>query len=156
MALIECGDCGKKVSDKESACIHCGCPISASQQNQTTTKPLEADDDAELHTGMNSASIVIIGLFALVLLPILPIAWEPLRNILSNAKDINPFREKQQMTISVGCGRSTRGDLREKLDSGWKIVSQSSYSFAGKESYIRGWYVQESPRCSGTHYTLEK
>lgn len=27
MALIKCPDCGEKVSDKASACIHCGCPI---------------------------------------------------------------------------------------------------------------------------------
>ena len=27
MALIKCPECGKDVSDKASACIHCGCPI---------------------------------------------------------------------------------------------------------------------------------
>lgn len=27
MALIKCEDCGKEISDKSSACIHCGCPI---------------------------------------------------------------------------------------------------------------------------------
>lgn len=27
MALIKCSDCGKDVSDKAAACIHCGCPI---------------------------------------------------------------------------------------------------------------------------------
>lgn len=27
MALIKCPDCGKEVSDKSNACIHCGCPI---------------------------------------------------------------------------------------------------------------------------------
>ena len=27
MALIKCPDCGKEVSDKANACIHCGYPI---------------------------------------------------------------------------------------------------------------------------------
>lgn len=27
MALINCPECGKEVSDKASACIHCGCPL---------------------------------------------------------------------------------------------------------------------------------
>lgn len=27
MALIKCPECGKEISDKASACIHCGCPI---------------------------------------------------------------------------------------------------------------------------------
>ena len=27
MALIECPECGKQISDKAKACIHCGCPI---------------------------------------------------------------------------------------------------------------------------------
>ena len=29
MALIKCPECGKEVSDKAAACIHCGCPIQA-------------------------------------------------------------------------------------------------------------------------------
>ena len=27
MALIKCSECGREVSDKAAACIHCGCPI---------------------------------------------------------------------------------------------------------------------------------
>ena len=29
MALIKCPECGKEISDKAPACIHCGCPVSA-------------------------------------------------------------------------------------------------------------------------------
>lgn len=27
MALIYCTECGKQISDKAKACVHCGCPI---------------------------------------------------------------------------------------------------------------------------------
>ena len=27
MALIKCPECGKEISDRAQACIHCGCPI---------------------------------------------------------------------------------------------------------------------------------
>lgn len=30
MALIKCPECGKKISDKATACIHCGCPLDCS------------------------------------------------------------------------------------------------------------------------------
>ena len=36
MALIKCPECGKDVSDKASACIHCGFPLSTTAQNTNT------------------------------------------------------------------------------------------------------------------------
>lgn len=34
MALIKCPECGKKISDKSTACVHCGCPVGLSFENQ--------------------------------------------------------------------------------------------------------------------------
>ena len=31
MALIKCKECGREISDKATACIHCGCPVNSSQ-----------------------------------------------------------------------------------------------------------------------------
>lgn len=31
MALIKCSECGREISDKAPACIHCGCPVSESK-----------------------------------------------------------------------------------------------------------------------------
>ena len=28
MALIKCEECGREISDRANACVHCGCPIS--------------------------------------------------------------------------------------------------------------------------------
>ena len=34
MAMINCPECGKEISDKAKACIHCGCPINE-ESNET-------------------------------------------------------------------------------------------------------------------------
>ena len=31
MALIKCPECGKEISDRASACIHCGCPLASNE-----------------------------------------------------------------------------------------------------------------------------
>lgn len=41
MALIKCEDCGKDVSNKAKACIHCGCPIEIKKEEKK-------DDDLEI------------------------------------------------------------------------------------------------------------
>lgn len=38
MALIKCSECGKDISDKASACPHCGCPLSNAEQSQKNKK----------------------------------------------------------------------------------------------------------------------
>ena len=57
MALIKCAECGREISDKAAACVHCGCPISASVQANTSNTPrvLSMDFDAVLY-GADSES----------------------------------------------------------------------------------------------------
>ena len=38
MALIECPDCGQKVSDQAKVCIHCGCPLGEKGKTKNTIK----------------------------------------------------------------------------------------------------------------------
>ena len=39
MALINCPECGKQISDKAAACIHCGCPLG--HEATAASKPIE-------------------------------------------------------------------------------------------------------------------
>lgn len=39
MALIKCPECGKEISDKAPACIHCGCPASAMKTEPAKPAP---------------------------------------------------------------------------------------------------------------------
>lgn len=38
MALINCPECGKEISDKSPACIHCGYPIDVKDDNNRKDK----------------------------------------------------------------------------------------------------------------------
>lgn len=40
MALIQCEECGKKVSNKASTCPNCGCPISEQTENVLISFPI--------------------------------------------------------------------------------------------------------------------
>lgn len=56
MALIKCPECGKEISDKALACIHCGFPLSLleKQTEPEVTKP--KGDDIKESTVNDSAS----------------------------------------------------------------------------------------------------
>ena len=44
MALIKCPECGKEISDKAPACIHCGFPLSlVEKQNEPNVTTLKDD-----------------------------------------------------------------------------------------------------------------
>ena len=43
MALIKCPECGKEISDKATACINCGCPVSAMKQEAAESKQAKAE-----------------------------------------------------------------------------------------------------------------
>ena len=49
MALIKCAECGREISDKAAACVHCGCPISvsvqAAQPQPETDRPAAGEVD---------------------------------------------------------------------------------------------------------------
>ena len=58
MALIKCSECGKKISDKASVCIHCGCPIEA----QPAPESVQADVKVEQKKDKPKGKGVILGL----------------------------------------------------------------------------------------------
>ena len=45
MALIKCVECGKEISDKANACIHCGCPIVENNQEETNITSIMAHQE---------------------------------------------------------------------------------------------------------------
>lgn len=44
MALIKCPECGRDISDKAKACIHCGYPIPRAQEHPVSAEPEQAKE----------------------------------------------------------------------------------------------------------------
>jgi len=40
MALINCGECSREVSDKATNCPHCGAPVASAQESRAAGAPL--------------------------------------------------------------------------------------------------------------------
>ena len=49
MALIKCAECGREISDRASACVHCGCPISLSKQSNAPASASNTDHGLTLN-----------------------------------------------------------------------------------------------------------
>ena len=41
MALISCSECGKEISDRATACPHCGCPLTTEKEIKKSSIPTE-------------------------------------------------------------------------------------------------------------------
>ena len=48
MALIKCPECGKEISDKSSACIHCGYPINEILEKQNAVSSINTQKQSEI------------------------------------------------------------------------------------------------------------
>ena len=74
MALIKCPECGKEISDKAAACIHCGYPLQQGSNHTRTNEepPAFANNIQNKNIRMNQKEVVtVIALIALsVLLPL--------------------------------------------------------------------------------------
>lgn len=64
MALIKCPECGKEISDKAAACIHCGCPMQPTVY-RTEQSPPPASVTAETVTQGKSKRIIAAILVAI-------------------------------------------------------------------------------------------
>lgn len=54
MALIKCPECGKEVSDKAPACIHCGYPLQESQPREIIWNGRDVTDIEKYFNSLNS------------------------------------------------------------------------------------------------------
>lgn len=47
MALIECQECGERITGGESVCVKCGCPIVVDGEKEVSIKSVSAADSNE-------------------------------------------------------------------------------------------------------------
>ena len=61
MAIIKCPECGKEISDKSAACVHCGYPIVPSvteEKEPVTSIPMGGDQKQKVSKKFNPGNIV--------------------------------------------------------------------------------------------------
>lgn len=66
MALIQCPECGKDVSDKVKACPHCGYPMEAASQQPNTPQPVEVTAINLSPKDLGKTKKIVIGVVAVL------------------------------------------------------------------------------------------
>ena len=69
MALINCGECDKEVSDKAISCPNCGAPISS--ESKKKPKRVKTAEDSALTRNRGLGDILLFGPIILLILFIL-------------------------------------------------------------------------------------
>ncbi len=111
MALIKCPECGKEISEKAPACIHCGCPINNNSHN--TEPPKEERFKIILNSDINKIETIKL------LMEIKGVSLETGKNIidtcpitifdsltLTEAQDIISKFNKIGSDVTIGQGNS--------------------------------------------------
>ena len=60
MALIKCPECGKEISDKSKACVHCGFPLDEYTPEPVDSIPVVSNDEVSLPVEENIAPITVV------------------------------------------------------------------------------------------------
>lgn len=68
MAMIQCPECGRAISDKAEACPGCGCPVQPRSQDNFATRNRGCGD---ILVGGCGAAMIIALVFLLLLLMLL-------------------------------------------------------------------------------------
>lgn len=102
MAMINCPECGKEISDKAKACIHCGCPINEEKQIAETNTPktitiVEDNKKSSQKKLLNSVILSLIGAIITTFLTIYLISNTD--SITLFGKDIEGDTLKWSLTI---------------------------------------------------------
>ncbi len=75
MALIECHECGKEISDSATSCPSCGAPVRAKQHKKGNTVPYTDQEVAVLLSKKKKTSHVLHLLLSIVTAGIWIIIW---------------------------------------------------------------------------------
>jgi uncharacterized membrane protein YvbJ len=88
MALIECHECGKEISDSAAACPACGAPVRAKQHKKGDFVPYTDQEVAVLLSKKKKTSHVLHLLLSVITAGIWVIVWiiVALSNSIENSK----------------------------------------------------------------------
>lgn len=123
MALINCKECSKEISDKANHCVHCGCPvISQAEETPNFKKPLLPNDIGTL--GFKKQGLASYLEF-------------PCHIVIANSD--NDISTPKGIKLSLYQRGFTAGDLRVNYNQvvHWKITDSESIMESDKSPLLR-------------------
>ena len=113
MSMIKCTECGKEISDKATACPHCGCPmteiLSATKENkkEEKVKPIKEKKIKEPITPeQKKKRILIMSVTAFVLFAAVALIWYFGIKIPKVPQEVPVAKAKMQATINIIAGKN--------------------------------------------------
>lgn len=111
MALIKCLECGKEISDKASACPHCGCPVAVrpvlSQEEQNRQETITRLQSEEQQASKNKRIVIVVVTILAVLVCAAAVALFVLSR--SPKHDFHNLKYLEYIEDSDGCRVSDDG-----------------------------------------------
>lgn len=111
MALINCPECGKEISDKAVSCPNCGCPITSSQEKTDDSKVIETNNKIEKSQSVQSKKIVSIVSVAIAVVAIIVIAIFVGKNISKKKAQEKKDQQIREVKNAMDNVDSSLGDL---------------------------------------------
>ena len=105
MAMIQCPECGKEVSDKAISCIHCGCPIN-NQSEKAKEKYNVVTNTSDVSKGAKVLNYVSMALWAVGI-------YNAFTNVPYNINDLT--KKINEYTIPTDYSRKLEDQLAEVL-----------------------------------------
>ena len=99
MALIECHECGKEISDSANYCPGCGAPVRVKQHKKGDTVPYTDQEVAVLLSKKKKTSHVLHLLLSIITAGVWIIIWliVALSNSIENSKIDNQIRKGKKI-----------------------------------------------------------
>jgi len=113
MALINCSECGKQVSDRAAACPHCGAPVAGKAVDTAKGADDEKQSIGKTKIGCLPLFLVVIAVF---------VVWGALDN---DSRRTTASNRSASQSASVGVGQ----DGRVVVDSGSVVVCVSPQAY---------------------------
>lgn len=146
MALINCPECGREISDKANACIHCGCPIKQLEKNEfITTCNEETVNDIESYSKKSNKKrikpwiivLIIIGvIIATLFIVILIIGATVSLEVDKTKENITPYLEYIGEYVPNGEYLDVGDELHEKKSNINFMGMNGHISYDVKENYV--------------------
>jgi len=148
MALINCPECGKEISDKVKACPHCGYPLVEEQPGEATTAPQQVEVTGLKLPTKNYKKIITIGLVSLAVIIAAVFGFKYImeqRAQKSYEESFNSYIDKLSLLqVAMITGGSSAEELSGLVASVWSNAIYEEYDdTTDKFTRPNGYFVDD-------------